>query len=92
MKKYFRVFKRLENINEVKLASESSQDNFAFLTKTYEKLEHWSLSKSGGGGVNPLVPPLLPLFLRPCSWSFENNTGDKFVLTRYRPLAVVVNV
>ena len=40
MKKYFRVFKRLENINEVKLASESSQDNFAFLTKTYEKLEH----------------------------------------------------
>ena len=45
-----------------KLASEASQENFAFLTLKNEemaKLEHLICPKVGGGGSNPLVPPLL---------------------------------
>ena len=44
---------------KVKLASEASQWNFAFLTTKYEtiaKLEHLVCPKVGGA-YNPLVPP-----------------------------------
>ena len=61
------------------LASEASQENFAFLTTKYEKivkLEHLVCPKVGGGAQTHLCPPPLlkvrghkpplpPLLLRP---------------------------
>ena len=51
---------RLGNINKVKLASEASQENFAFFTTKYEKLAKirtLGLSKSGVRGLKPTCPP-----------------------------------
>ena len=64
MKNHSRVLSKLssEDINKVKLASEASQENFAFLTLKNEemaKLEHLICSKVGGGGgaQTHLSPP-----------------------------------
>ena len=52
----------LENINNVKVASEASQENFAFLTTKYEKiakLEQLVCPKVGGGRLKPTCAPTL---------------------------------
>ena len=63
MKKHSRVLCKLssEDINKVKLASEASQENFAFLTLKNEemaKLEHLICPKVGGHKPT-WAPPLL---------------------------------
>ena len=51
---------RFENIDKVKLASEASQENFAFLATKYEKiakLEHLVCPKVGGLKPTCAPPP-----------------------------------
>ena len=83
---------KVENIDKVKLASEASQENFAFLATKYEKiakLEHLVCPKVGGlkptcapptfesGGGGGHMPPLPP---PPFSYALESWVMS-FILT-----------